>query len=387
MRKILLLFAILLNTYSALAQWNSWNDAQSVLNLLNQAQDSDKCYFSQFHVYDVRGKDINSSKYRMQTGEVPYIYALDFYYATGSYFTDEYKQKNKSAIIEVVKKQWRENKSIPSFSWHLENPYVNSDFGEYMGCRYRFGHKHKSYPEEHRYVIKEILTNKGGSSCGYGIYNAKENGKPQYRNPRDWFKAQCNEVADIINHLIDDDGNPIPIIFRLWHECEDSWMWWGTTSVSIEDYKRFFIYTEKQIIRNAHKAQILWAYCTDRNWNTREEFMARYPGDKYVDIIGYDDYEIGNPQKVEPTLEKARIVSRVSIEHGKVAALFETANSNSLSKDRFMSEYLYPLIESENVNLGLVQMWIGGPFENEIQYEDRKRFLKSPNILILESNE
>lgn len=368
-------------------QWNSWTDVKSARSLLLRAQNLGKSYFSQFHVYDVRSKNISSSQYREQTGETPYIYAVDFYYATGSYFTEEYKKKNKEALIKTVKKQWQENKAIPSFSWHLENPYVDSDFGEYMGCRYRYGNKDKYYPENHRYVINEILTGKGGSYCGFGSYKAKGNKKTQYRAPREWFDAQCMEVAEIINQFVDNNGKPIPFIFRLWHECEDSWMWWGRSSVSINDYKKFFIFTEKRIKKYAPKAQIIWAYCTDRNCKTKEEFMARYPGDKYVDIIGYDDYQIGCSSKRNETVEKARVVTLAAKEHGKVAGLFETANIQNESKDNFMSDFLYPLLESQGVNLGFVQMWIGGTFETHQQYNDRKKFLKFPNILMINSYE
>ena len=382
MRRTVILLLTLFISIAASAQWNNWKDSESVKDLFHLAQKSGKSYFSQFHLYDVREKDIHSSKYREKTGEVPYIYALDFYYASGSYFPESYQEKHKNAIIEVVKKQWRDHRSIPSFSWHLENPYVNSDFGEYMGCRYRYGYPVKPYPLNHRYVIKEILYQKGGAPCGYGTFNASQNHKSLYKNPREWFNAQCKEVADIINQFVDDDGNPIPIILRLWHECEDSWMWWGTSSVSSKDYKRFFIYTEKQIIKHAPKAQILWAYCTDRNWETEKEFMLRYPGDRYVDIIGYDDYEIGNPLKQELAMEKAKIVSKVAKDHHKIAALFETSNFNASTKDCFLSEYLYPLLKSKDVNLGLVQMWIGGPFDSESQYRDRINFLRFPEILL-----
>lgn len=367
-------------------RWNGWKDANSVRKLLLQAQESGKSYFSQFHLYDVRSKNIQSSKYLIQTGEVPYIYALDFYYAAGTYFLEDYQQKNKKAIIEVVKNKWRENRSIPSFSWHLENPYVESSFGDYMGCRYRYGNKGKKYPVEHRYVIKEILTQKGGQQCGFGTY--KGNNKIyRYDNPRKWFDAQCKEIAEIINQFVDNTGKPIPFIFRLWHECEDSWMWWGCSSVSANDYKKFFILTERNIKKYAPKAQILWAYCTDRNWKTKEDFMARYPGDKYVDIIGYDDYEIGCSSKKKETIKKARIVTQVAKEHGKVAGLFETANIQDESKDNFMSDFLYPLIETNGVSFGIVQMWTNGTFETDRQYNDRKKFLKFTNILMIKSNE
>lgn len=372
---------------SAYTQWNDWKDAESVKKLLLKAQDAGKSYFSQFDEYNVRGKDINMSKYKEQTREIPYIYGLDFYYASGTYFPEQYKRKLKDNIVEVVKTQWRENKAIPLFSWHLENPYVPSDFGEYMGSRYRYGQKDKPYPENHRYVIKEILTGKGGESCGFGTFKATENNKPPYRNPSEWFETQCMEVADIINEFIDDSGKSIPIIVRLWHECEDTWMWWGSQAVSVEDYKKFFIHTQKLIKRYASKSQIIWGYGTDRNWKTKEEFMLRYPGDQYVDIIGYDDYQIGNPNKEKESFEKAEIVASAAKKHGKIAAIFETANLNKQTSDNFLNTYLLPLLKIGGVDFGIIQLWNVGEFDKECQYVDRKDFLNDPKIIVKDCDE
>ena len=83
----------------------------------------------------------------------------------------------------------------------------------------------------------------------------------------------------------------------------------------------------------------------------------------------------------------AETAAKAAMEHGKVAGLFETANMQNESKDNFMSDFLYPLLESQGVNLGFVQMWIGGAFETHQQYNDRKKFLKFPNILMLNSYE
>lgn len=381
MFKLISLIILILISIPSCAKWNDWTDASSVRESLLRAQNQGKSYFSQFHEYNVRGDDIHSSVYKEKTDETPYIYGLDFYYASGTYFPEEYKKRNRRNIIDVVKKQWRENKAIPSFSWHLENPYVTNDFGDYMGCHYRYGDNEFSYPVEHRYVIHEILSGEGSASCGYGTYKMGQK-DIKFDNPAEWFDDRCHEIAEIINEFVDDSGNPIPFIFRLWHECEDKWMWWGSSSVSIDDYKKFFILTQALIKKYAPNSQILWAYCTDRNWKDEDDFLCRYPGDEYVDIIGYDDYQIGNPDIFSLEVTKARMVSICAKKHGKIAALFETANKIESTADNFLDDYLSPLIDSKGVGLGLVQLWTSGRFENETQYEDRRIFLKNPHLII-----
>lgn len=383
MKKCLILFLLMLISCSSFAQWNNWKSAKSVRKSINKAQNEGKSYFSQFHVYDVRGKDISTSDFRKQTDEVLYIYALDFYYASGTYFGDEYKAKHRKNIVELVKRQWRDNKAIPSFSWHLENPYVTSDFGEYMGCNYYYNKRGANYPDEHRHVIREILTGEGGTRCGEGRYNGSPNSAGYYENPKIWFDDRCKEVASIINELVDDNGKPIPIIFRLWHECESTWFWWSSTMATPEEYKQFFQLTEKTIKKYAKKSQILWAYCPNRGFSTEDDYMLRYPGDRYVDFIGYDDYSIADPKSFETELAKAKLITQIALKHKKIAGLFESANKIESEADSYFKECLIPILADPEVSLGFVQLWSSGIFSSIKQYEDRKWFLQQPNILTI----
>ncbi len=374
-----LLFICLVS--NVFAQWNDWTDAGAVRKLLLKAQEEKKTYFSQFHLYDVRNdKNIYTSKYKDRTNEELFVYGLDFYYASGTYFDSTYKAINRKNIINVVKEKWKENKAIPSFSWHLENPYVPSDFGDYMGCRYRSDAKILNYPNNHQYVVREILNGSKGV-CGFGRYKGKDDYSSAYESPMSWFDDRTREVASIINEFVDDDGNPIPIIFRLWHEQENNWMWWGRTYVTDNDYKEFFRETERKIKKYAPRAQILWGYGPDSYWNSEAEFMSWYPGDEFVDIIGYDDYQISNEKMLARELELARIVSAVARKHGKIAALFETANKNKRTADYFYKMCLMPILQDSLVNIGLVQIWISGKFENELQYQDRLNFINQDFIL------
>lgn len=378
MRRILLILLFVSLSIGASAQWNNWSNAKTVRKTMLKAQEQGLTYFSQFHLWDVRSNNIHSSKFHENTGEVLYIYSLDFYYASGSYFADDYQTKCRKNIIAVVKKQWQENKAIPCFSWHLENPYVTSGY-DYMGCRYRKADKNVAYPENHEFVVREILTGKGGGRCGFGRYSGKET--ESWGNPKKWFDDRCREVASLINELHDDNGKPIPIIFRPWHECEDSWMWWGSKTTTPEEYKQLFRLTEKKIKKYARKSQILWAYSTDSYWKSEEEFMLRYPGDRYVDFIGYDDYQLADPKKFEAEIEKARIVTQIAKKHGKISALFEGANSITETSDKYFADYLIPYLEDNEINMTIVQLWSTSLIENEKQLTDRKVFLSQPFIL------
>ena len=109
--------------------------------------------------------------------------------------------------------------------------------------------------------------------------------------------------------------------------------------------------------------------------------MLRYPGDDYVDIIGYDDYKLSDPYKFAKSREKARIVTSVAEKHKKISGIFETDNTCKKTNNVFFKNYLSKILLDKQVRLGIVQMWIVGEFNNQLQYEDRKQFLNQPYII------
>lgn len=349
------------------------NETQIWLSNLAKAAEEGTPYYSQFDQYPARNQSTLQSNYSKKTGVNLLIYGVDFYYASGSWFPTEYIKQCRRNLISIVKTAWREHKAIPCFSWHLENPYVPSDFDNYMGCRYRYGTK--GYPVEHRFVIKEILENTG-DSCGLGNYS-KQNNLNVYKNPSQWFNARCKEVAEIIRELKDDEEKPIPIIFRLWHECDNNWQWWGKDFVTPENYIQFFRLTVEKIEKYTGTHNILYAYSPDRFWNKEEEFLLRYPGNEYVEIIGFDDYSIGtNSVNLSSTIRRAQIITKIAQHYNKIAALFETANSHTQTSEYFFNKYLKSVIQAKGVNLGLIQIWSTGKIITEKEIKDRTDFLK-----------
>ena len=356
-------------------------ETQLWLQCLYQVAKENRPYYSQFDQYPARNQYTLQSVYVQKTGVDLFVYGLDFYYASGTWFAPSYKKKCRSNLIAIVKEAWCKHKAIPCFSWHLENPYVPTGFNNYMGCRYRYGLD--GYPESHRYVVNEILEEKG-DSCGFGSYG-KQNNLKGYKNPTEWFDARCREVAGIIRELKDENGCSIPIIFRLWHECEDSWQWWGKSYVSPEDYIRFFQLTVEKIEKYTQTHNVLYAYGPDCYWKDEHDFMLRYPGDGYVELVGFDDYSIGSDSvTLQATICRAKIVSKLAERHQKVAALFETANSNEATSDRFFSDFLQPIIEADSVNLGLVQLWSTGKLNTSEEIADRKSFFESGMVKVIE---
>lgn len=362
---------------SSVSLAQTWSDAVSLKEELIQAALQGKTYYSQYNFYDPRKSGELKSAYENVLQSQPIIYGVDFHYASGTWHKPKAIRKARENLIKIVKETWRSRRAIASFSWHLENPYVPTGFPLTSGFRYINNKKIPDYPVQHRYVIKEILEN-SGDVCGKGNLSGKDN-VLLYPTPRVWFEDRCKEVAGIINEFVDENGQPIPFIFRLWHEWEDSWMWWGAKYVSADDYKRFFILTEQIIRKYAPNAQILWAYCSDRFVNNEKEFMSRYPGDSYVDVIGFDDYAIGKSNKDwKATVNRAKMVSKIAQKRNMATALFET-NNNKRKVPNYYTEHLNRMLKTKGVNLSIVQIWSLKNFNDSI---DMKSFINQKNIII-----
>ena len=372
--------------------WNSWTDAESVKTAFIKARDNGKTYFSNFKYYDYNVGGHLEQNMTQKFG-YPLIYSIDFYEGSGTYFPKEHRDDVRENILNIVKNAWRKNRAIPSFSWHLESPYAVYDdfyvnYGENMGCRYIWRTDaawSDEYPDKHRYIVKDILENKQIDSLGI-------------KGLGDWFDERCREVAGIINELKDDSGQPIPILFRLWHELEHRWAWWQlyyyqehNSNCSIADYKELYRLTVTKVRQYCPDAEILFGFCTDRYFETEERYMTAYPGDDYVDIMGYDDYDIAEldnyagvedpyQANVDAMLLRSRIVSAAARKHGKIAVMFETNNSQESEWSKFYTDYIQVMLKDPQTSFSMFQIWSACANKPE-KAEALKGFLEEENVI------
>ncbi|GGF80597.1 hypothetical protein GCM10010912_27170 [Paenibacillus albidus] len=144
------------------------------------------------------------------------------------------------------------------------------------------------------------------------------------------FNLFLDKIADFALHLKDDDGNFIPVIFRPFHEQNGGWFWWGAPYTTKEQYIEIYRYTEEYLrdVKGVHN--FLYAFSPGSPFNSLEEtFLKTYPGDDYVDILGFDTYYDGNNQGwFNTVVDDARLISKLADARGKVAAFTEFGYSN-----------------------------------------------------------
>ena len=122
-------------------------------------------------------------------------------------------------------------------------------------------------------------------------------------------------------------------------------------------------------------------YCTDRNYTTDVvTYLSQWPGDDYVDIMGYDDYSIGSSyENIPVTIDRARVVSAAAEAHGKVAMLCETmkaATDATNYQDIIFQDFAMPIVTDPQVHLSIYQVW-GGADNTALRKESFKKWYNS----------
>lgn len=184
----------------------------------------------------------------------------------------------------------------------------------------------------------------------------------------DTVDAWLGRVADFIGSLKDADGNPIPVVFRPWHENSGSWFWWGKDHATPEEYIALWKRTRKAFDERGID-NVVWAYSPDKDL-TREEYFSTYPGDDYVDILGTDIYHFDGADGAEQYVARIKAQLPYVVEEagkrGKIAALTETG-LEGLEMPEWYTTVLQPAIEG--LPLAYVCVW-----RNAIESEKPNHF-------------
>lgn len=208
---------------------------------------------------------------------------------------------------------------------------------------------------------------------------------------REAYEKQLDLVADFLLSLKDNDGNRIGVIFRPWHEHTGSWFWWGTGNCSPEDYKALWtIMREKFDSKGVDN--VVWAYSPDR-CDSAEKYMARYPGDEYVDILGADVYHFNGKEGLEQYRNTSDTVLSIATseaeKRGKIAAFTETG-LESVTMDDWYTSVLLPILKSHPV--AYVTVWRNAhdkpqhfyvPYPGHPAETDFRKFCEDPAIKVI----
>ena len=138
--------------------------------------------------------------------------------------------------------------------------------------------------------------------------------------------ARLDRVADAVAGARRPDGTLIPVILRPWHERNGDWFWWGAGHATDQQYVELFRFTVDYLRHERGLHNLLYAYSPNSPLNADPgTYLAGYPGDDHVDILGYDSYdetEGGQEWLRSVTADLAAVVG-LADERGKVPAWTE----------------------------------------------------------------
>ena len=152
------------------------------------------------------------------------------------------------------------------------------------------------------YLSRDTQTHPAPTSqSGTGYYKDKT-GSPVTAilpggSKRTQWLAYLDRLAAFLASLIDTDGNKIPVILRLHHECNGLFFWWAAEGAA--KYKNLWADHVTYLRDTAGVTNVLYA----PNFNAGGELVSDwFPGSEYTDVVTLDIYrDSANPHLLSGT--------------------------------------------------------------------------------------
>ena len=198
-----------------------------------------------------------------------------------------------------------------------------------------------------------------------GNYSASENsGRPVGNiipggSHHEKYKEILTRVANFAKNVRGADGKLVPMIFRPYHEFDGNWFWWGARHCTPEEFIELWRFTVKYLRDELKVHNFIYAFSPDCLYNSEEDFLKRYPGDEYVDMVGVDNYaDFGRdgPGRLKAGIKKLKIVSDYALKNRKLAAFTETGLEAIPDTTWWTNTLLYALKEHD-VKMCYVLVW------------------------------
>ena len=302
----------------------------------------------------------DSSDFYNTCGEYPAIYGWEIaklehdslYNIDGVSF-----EKMKQHIIDVYDKG-----GVNTISWHMDNLLT----------------KDNAWDVSSKEVVKSILP---------GGQKHKE------------FKNMLDKFVNFNKQLVGADGKQIPIIFRPYHELTGSWFWWGKDLCSPEEYIKLWIFTHNYLVKEKGIKNLLFSYSTAADLKTKADFMERYPGDEYVDFVGFDNYQGANEGGgvifKETTVNCINIISEIAAKRNKIFA-FTEVGFGAIPDSVWFTQTLQPILMNchcsyalfwRNANINKEKDHFFVPYPNHPSAVDFRKMVADEKIYTLKDIE
>jgi len=141
------------------------------------------------------------------------------------------------------------------------------------------------------------------------------------------YKSWLDKFSVFVRSLKGTDGKAIPILFRPFHENGGGWFWWGAKSCTAQEYKDLWRFTVEYLRDKKQLHNLIYVF-NPCDFKTEDQYLERYPGDGFVDILSFDSYQYGGAGKGESfaqdIAQSLSIQNKIAKRHRKLSAIAET---------------------------------------------------------------
>jgi len=174
---------------------------------------------------------------------------------------------------------------------------------------------------------------------------------------RDWTD-RLDKLAAYFKTFKGKDGEPVPILFRPFHELTGSWFWWGKDECNPGDFKNLWRFTVTYLRDKKKLHNLLIVYSAGDNFRNEADFMERYPGDGYVDVVGFDTYCNADIDQFKRVLNmQLKTTREIASQHHKLMAIAETGYERIPKADWWTAD-LMPVVSKYPVSY--MMLWRNG---------------------------
>lgn len=231
-------------------------------------------------------------------------------------------EKEKGRLKKIVVDMYNRG-GVTTLSWHFVNPVSDGGFYWKEGV---------SKP-----AVKYLIP--GGEA-------------------HDKYKEILKTIADWSLSLKGADGKLAPVIFRPYHEFDGGWFWWGKPHCTEKEFVSLWKFTVSYLRDSLGVHNFIYAFSPDNKFTSEKEFLERFPGKKWVDMVGMDNYgDMGRDKyDLETASEKLKIISDFARKSGKLAAFTETG-LESIPNPEWWTGTLLKVMQMYPMNLCYVLVW------------------------------
>jgi mannan endo-1,4-beta-mannosidase len=362
-KKYLLLFVLFTLSFAAFTQQNilltdakATAETKALYHNLNQLS-KQYILFGHQHATEYghgwRGDD-NRSDVKSVTGSHPAVIGVDISGLSGR--PDSSIERSKRTLQKNIEDTYNRG-GVTTISWHFSNPVSAGGF---------YWKDSVSVP-----AVKYIIP--GGAA-------------------NDKYKMILQTIGSFAKSVKGKDGKTVPMIFRPYHEFDGDWFWWGRAHCTPEEFTTLWKFTVSYLRDSLDVHNLIYAFSPDNKFKTGQDFLERYPGDAWVDMVGMDNYgDWGRDgmYDVAAGVKKLQIVSDYAIKANKVAAFTETG-LESIPDTTWWTETLLKALKSAKLQLAYVLVWRNdanspthfyAPFPGQASVPDFMKFYNDPYTL------